>query len=231
MRLFILAVVLINWGCQGGTDQLPLSKSDTLKLYDPQPDSTVVTAFELFKNCIALRGNDCMIITNGLQHKVDAETPLKKLIELYADSLKREKLYIWCDNSIAFDKIATTIGYLKDNDINNYKVVRMDTLMKLTEPIAIKPPSIFPQQLPTNDSNLFVVSILERGITLKHVGIVKRVTDIDGLDALLDQYPKPTDSTAAVIVGSSSLAGKRVIQVMRLLRKKGFVRLSLSTTN
>jgi biopolymer transport protein ExbD len=231
MRLLLWAIVLLMMSCQGGSSKPVLSKADTLKLYDPWPDSTVVTAFELFKNCIALRADACMVIANGIQRQVEAQAPLEKLIEVYADSLKSRKLYILCDNSIAFDKIASTIGHLKANGISNYKVVRMDTVMKLNEPITINPPSISSRQLPANDSNRFVVSILEKGIELKQAGVVKRVTNVNGLDALLQQYPKPSDSTAVVIRGSGNLSAKRVLPVMRLLRKRGFVRISLVTMN
>lgn len=231
MRTFILTMMVFGWGCQGNTHKPMLSKADTLKLYDPYPDTILTNPFELFKNCIAMRDNTVMMVANGIQRNIDAEASLEKLITIYADSLKRRKLYILCDNSIPFDKIATTIGYLKAKTIHNYKVVRMDTVMKLDEPLIIKPPSLSPQKLPTNDSNHFLISILGKRIEMKHAGIVKRVPNIAGLDALLQQYPKPSDSTAIIIQAAPSTTLNKVMSIMQLLKKRGFVRISLSTSN
>lgn len=231
MRLLLWTLVLLMVGCQGGTSKSVLGKADTLKLYDPQPDSNVVTAFELFKNCIAMRSTTVIMVANGIQRNIDAEAPLEKLIAVYADSLKRRKLYILCDSSIAFDKIARTIGYLKAKGIDNYKVVRMDTVLKPYEPIVIKPPILSSQPLPTNDSNFILVSILGKRIELKHAGVVKRVTNMDGLDALLRQYPKSSDSMAIIIQAAPSTSLNKVLSIMKLLKKRGFARISLSTTN
>jgi biopolymer transport protein ExbD len=229
MRIFVFVILVCCISCTGGGTSGKTSAIDTAKLFNPMPDTGFTNPFDWFKNAVALKAGYYILSANDVQKQAGNVKDLCGVLKLYAGEIRKRKFYLLCDSTVAFSEILVTIDCLKENDISNYKVVKMDTVLKMPPLIHIQSPVHSSKKYAANDSANFVVSILAKGMEVKHMGRSVRIYNLNELDELIKQYQQSIDSSRGFIRAEGNTNINRIMPVMKLLKKRGFSGIQLVT--
>ena len=231
MRLLLFFSIIIWTSCSGQKTKVEQSQIDTLKLFDPKPDKVEVNfmPLDVYKNCIALKTDFFVIVINGIQNRFDTESEVAAYIKTHSEEIIKRKFYVLYDSSINFKQIVWALDLLKNNKVDNYRVVNIDALFDTPPPAAVQPPTSVSNKIDATDSTNFVITILEKGIQVKHLKMITNFRNALGLDRFITKHKAEIDSTKILVVSTGNLPYTSFKPVKEVLKKHKYFRFKIIT--
>jgi len=223
MRLFLFFCTIILASCSGQQTKVEQSKIDTAKLFDPRPDKIEVNfvPFDVYKNCIAIKEGFFVIVINQIQNRFDTESELANYIKSHSDEIKN-KIYVLYDSSINFRQIVTVLDLLKNNKVDNYRVIDMDTFFKVPPPTTVQPPTSVSNTYNKDDSQNLVITISKNGYNVSHHNKSYDFIRTYNLDNYILVNKKQIDSSKIFVASDANLPYSRFKAVKDVLKKHKF---------
>ena len=138
MRYFFLGALFFAASCSEQSKQQNTNENlqiDTTKLFDPKPqEDNVVENASILNHCLMLDGDSIAIVSNEQKHKLNNIKELREFLQVNLTSIGKQKFYIIYANSTSVKTVIDIIGIVKAAKIDNYKVVKLQSLFKLNEP-------------------------------------------------------------------------------------------------
>ena len=220
MRLLLFFCIIIWTSCSGQQTQVEQTQIDTIKLFDPRPDKIEVNfmPLDIYKNCIAIKQGFFVIVIDQIQNRFDTESELANYIKSHSDEIKN-KIYILYDSSINFKQIVTVLDLLKNNKVDNYRVIDMDTFFNVPPPAIVQPPTSVSTKMDENDSTNFIITILEKGIQVKHLKTITNFVTASGLDNFITKHKTEIDSTKIFVASTATTPYTSFKPIKEVLKK------------
>lgn len=232
MRLLLFFCTIIFTSCSGQQTKVEHSQIDTVKLFDPRPDKIEVNfkPFDIYKNCIAIKEGFFVIVINQIQKRLDTESELANYIKSHSDEIQN-KIYILYDSSINFKQIVTVLDVLKNNKVDNYRVINLDTFFKVPPPAIVQTPTSVSTKMDENDSTNFIITILENGIRVKHLKTITNFTNASGLDNFITKHKTEIDSKKIFVASANTTLYPTFKPVKEVLKKHKYFTFKLIVDN
>lgn len=220
MRLLLFFCIIIWTSCSGQQTKVGQTQIDTAKLFDPRPDKMEVNfePLDVYKNCIAIKKGFFVIVINQIQNRFDTESELANYIKSHSSEIK-SKFYVLYDSSINFKQIVTILDLLRNNKVDNYRVIDMDTFFKTPPPAIVQQPTSLSYKIDENDSTNFVITILEKSIQVKHLKTVANFANASGLDNFITEHKNEIDSTKIFVASTATTPYTSFKPVKEVLKK------------
>lgn len=221
MRLLLFLCIIVCTSCSGQQNKVDQTHIDTVKLFDPRPDKIEVNfmPLDIYKNCIAIKQVFFVIVINEIQNRFDTESELAAYIKTHSDEISKRKIYVLFDSSISFKQIVLTIDLLKSNKLDNYRVIDMDNFFKAPPPAIVQPPTLVSNKMDENDSTNFIITILEKGIQVKHLKTITNFVNASGLDNFITKHKSEIDSKKIFVASLATTPYASFKPVKEVLKK------------
>jgi biopolymer transport protein ExbD len=221
MRLSIFFCIILWTSCSGQQTKVEQTQIDTLKLFDPRPDKIEVNfmPLDIYKNCIAIKNGFFVIVTNEIQNRFDTEIELANYIKTHTDEINKKKFYVLYDSSTSFKQIVSTLDLLKNNQLDNYRVIDMDKFFKIPPPAVIQAPTLVSNKVDKNDSTNFIITILEKSIRVNHLKTINNFANAIGLDNFITKHKNEIDSSKIIVASIAKTPYTSFKPVKEVLKK------------
>src|SRR6478672_469007 len=86
LRFLVACAILLTSSCTGQHPGVAQGQLDTIKLFDPKPDTEIVhyEPADIYKNCIVIRNGLFFIVINQVQQLFSSEQGLAGYIESHS---------------------------------------------------------------------------------------------------------------------------------------------------
>ena len=221
MRLLLFFCIIIWTSCSGQQTNVEQTQIDTTKLFDPRPDKIEVNfmPLDIYKNCIAIKKGFFVVVINEIQNRFDTEIELSNYIKTHTDEINKKKIYVLYDSSISFKQIVSTLGLLKNNKLDNYRVIDMNTFFNSPPPTIVQAPTLVSNKMDKNDSTNFIITILEKGIRVNHLKTITNFVNASGLDNFITKHKNEIDSTKIFVASTATTPYTSFRPVKEVLKK------------
>jgi hypothetical protein len=139
MRYLIFLAVFFTTSCSEHHKQQSTNQNveiDTAKLFDPKPaEGKEPEHMNVFNNCLMLDSDSMAIVLNQQKHKLANFNEVKAFIKVNLEGISRQKFYIIYANGTSFESIINLLDIVKAAKIENFKVITLQSLFTLNEPM------------------------------------------------------------------------------------------------
>ena len=220
MKLISIIALFILTSCKGQNTKVQNTNFDTLKLFDPKPEtkSDVYDEKEIFRNTISINDSSNVVVFNETQTFLKKGKEFETFINSKVKELKKKKLFIVHHDGIKFAEIYELIKLLKKNEIDNYKVIKLESF-PLFEPLVDEE-----TEKTTTETNLyteknFIIEMFKDSISLYLLGKYLTIKSQNQLDTFISRNKKKIDQVHIFIKGKNDLAYDRFVLVKSVLSK------------
>jgi biopolymer transport protein ExbD len=229
MRYFLFVLTLFAKDSLGQQAKERQTKIDTIKLFDPKPDSTDFGFTEMFKNCVVLNQSSYGLVVQQKKYQINTEKELIAAIGNNKKEIVKSKLYVLVDSSISFNKIVSMIDVLKKSSIDNCKIENADEYFKQPAPIQVQEPTVTTQRTDVTGSNYFAIDLVEEGYSVTFQNKKNILKDSVELDKFVTRNQSAIDKNKILITSSSNTPYAKFRPVLEILKKHDYVKFQMIT--
>jgi biopolymer transport protein ExbD len=230
LKILILFSFFLWTSCKGQKVKSTNNTIDTLKLFDPKPElvDTILSSFEIYKNCIGLKPEKNDIVFNENQNILNKGKDFENFLESHQTELKRQKLYILFDSRTKYSEVMDVIDLLQKLKVENYKVIDLEIYYK-SPPQAgeVKISDVNSNKIDTTDSANFIIEIFDNSIDVRFFNKTRKLRNPKELDKFIHTNRKNIDTKKIFVKSFASLPYDKFKGVKTVLKKYEFYKFQI----
>jgi biopolymer transport protein ExbD len=200
-------------------------------LTHPKPDSVDknLELEDVYKNCIAFKSDKNIVVSNEKQNFLAKGKEFEDYITNHKDELKERTFYILYDSNIKYSEIVDLLDQFQKLKIVKYKILDMDLYFKSPPPVIVESPKVVPTKADLNDSSNFIITILDKTISVKLLNKDENLKNAQELDKFIFRNIKKIDVSKIFLKSYASLPYEKYKPVTTVLKKYKFYKFRMIT--